>query len=157
MRIKTLKIRGFRNLRKADLEFKKDTKVFAFTGPNGQGKTNILEAIFLLAISKSFRTNENEDLVGFEDDFASLKTEVENDYLTVEVEDTGYGMQPEDLDKIFTRFYRVKDKNTRTIHGTGLGLAIVKSIVDSMHGSISVRSTPGEGTTFTVQLPLPGE
>ena len=87
----------------------------------------------------------------------SLKTGVENDYLTVEVEDTGYGMQPEDLDKIFTRFYRVKDKNTRTIHGTGLGLAIVKSIVDSMHGSISVRSTPGEGTTFTVQLPLPGE
>jgi len=63
-------------------------------------------------------------------------------------------MEKEDLGKIFTRFYRVKDSNTRAIQGTGLGLSLVKSIVDSHHGNITVESAPGKGTTFTVLLPL---
>jgi len=78
----------------------------------------------------------------------------ENEYLKLQVADTGFGMTEEDLDKIFTRFYRVKDANTRQIQGTGLGLAIVKSIIDSHHGKISVTSEVGRGTTFTVILPL---
>lgn len=78
-----------------------------------------------------------------------------DDYLRLDFRDTGFGIEKEDLDKIFTRFYRVKDSNTRGIHGTGLGLAIVKSIIDSMHGSISVASEPGQGTTFTILLPAP--
>lgn len=77
----------------------------------------------------------------------------ENDYIKIIISDTGYGIAEEDLEKIFTRFYRVKDENTRTIHGTGLGLAIVKSIIDSHHGSINVKSKLGAGTTFTVLLP----
>lgn len=76
-----------------------------------------------------------------------------DDYLRLDFSDTGFGISKEDLDKIFTRFYRVKDINTRQIHGTGLGLAIVKSIVDSLHGSISVTSELGKGTTFTLLLP----
>jgi PAS domain S-box-containing protein len=78
----------------------------------------------------------------------------ENEYLKIQVADTGYGISEEELDKIFARFYRVKDANTRQIQGTGLGLAIVKSIVESHHGKISVTSEVGRGTTFTVLLPL---
>jgi PAS domain S-box-containing protein len=78
----------------------------------------------------------------------------ENEYLKFQVADTGFGMSSEDLKKIFTRFYRVKDANTRQIQGTGLGLAIVKSIIESHHGKITVASEVGKGTTFTVFLPL---
>ena len=63
------------------------------------------------------------------------------------VSDTGVGMSPEKQGHIFTPFYT--DKN----RGTGLGLAIVKNIVDSHHGTISVDSKEGEGTTFTIALP----
>ena len=87
MRIKSLEINGFRNLKKTALELDSQTKVFALVGENGHGKTNLLEAIFLLAISKSFRTRENEDLIGFDEDFCSLKAEVEqgSDTLTLEL------------------------------------------------------------------------
>ena len=78
----------------------------------------------------------------------------ENEYLKIQVADTGFGITSEELEKIFTRFYRVKDANTRQIQGTGLGLAIVKSIIESHHGKISVTSKVGHGTTFVVLLPL---
>lgn len=79
---------------------------------------------------------------------------VENEYLKTELTDTGFGISSDELELIFTRFYRTKDKNTREIQGTGLGLAIVKSIIESHHGKISVASEVGSGTTFTVLLPL---
>jgi two-component system phosphate regulon sensor histidine kinase PhoR len=84
----------------------------------------------------------------------TISAAAENKYLKLQVIDTGFGISEEDLDKIFTRFYRVKDSHTRQIHGTGLGLAIVKSIIESHHGKISVKSERGKGTTFTVLLPL---
>ena len=71
----------------------------------------------------------------------------------VRVADTGFGIAEKHVDKIFERFYRVKDDNTRYITGTGLGLPIVKGLVDSLGGLIQVDSTPGEGSTFTVLLP----
>ena len=77
MRIKSLKFNGFRNLHKANIEFDSETKIFAFVGPNGHGKTNVLEAIFLLSISKSFRTNNNWDLIEFKEDFCSLNAKIE--------------------------------------------------------------------------------
>jgi len=80
----------------------------------------------------------------------------EGEFASIKVRDTGYGIPEEDLAEIFTRFYRVKDKNTREIHGTGLGLAIVKSIVDAHQGSICVESKLNQGTTFTVLLPPKG-
>ena len=84
----------------------------------------------------------------------TVSTASENGYLNVTVRDTGYGIPQEDLEKIFMRFYRVKDKQTREIHGTGLGLAIVKSIVEAHHGDITVESCVGGGSAFTVVLPL---
>jgi PAS domain S-box-containing protein len=86
-----------------------------------------------------------------------LSAALEKDYIAITVRDTGFGIPEEDLEEIFTRFYRVKDSNTREIHGTGLGLAIVKSIVTAHHGSIKVESKLGEGTAFTVLLPYAGE
>jgi signal transduction histidine kinase/FixJ family two-component response regulator len=74
----------------------------------------------------------------------------------IRVIDNGFGIPEKHLDKIFERFYRVKDDNTRYITGTGLGLPIVKGLVDSLGGIIEVESTPGEGSTFTVLLPTGG-
>jgi len=73
--------------------------------------------------------------------------------LRVRVIDNGFGMDARHLDKIFEKFYRVKDEKTRYITGTGLGLPIVKELVDSLGGMIEVESTPGKGSTFTVILP----
>jgi len=74
-------------------------------------------------------------------------------HLRVQVADTGFGIAAAHLDKIFERFYRVKDDKTRFITGTGLGLPIVKGLVDAMGGTIEVESAPGRGSTFTVALP----
>ena len=74
--------------------------------------------------------------------------------LRVKVADNGFGIAEKHLDKIFDRFYRVKDEKTRYIPGTGLGLPIVKGLVDSLGGIIEVASTPGEGSTFMVLLPV---
>jgi two-component system phosphate regulon sensor histidine kinase PhoR len=74
--------------------------------------------------------------------------------LRVKVMDNGFGIAEKHLDKIFDRFYRVKDERTRYITGTGLGLPMVKGLVDSLGGIIEVGSTPGEGSTFTVLLPI---
>ena len=71
----------------------------------------------------------------------------------VSVADTGFGIPEEDRGKIFNRFYRVKDSNTRHIVGTGLGLPIVKQVVEEMGGRIELESEPGKGSTFTVKLP----
>ncbi len=82
-----------------------------------------------------------------------LSATLDNEYVSIMVRDTGFGIPEEDMEEIFTRFYRVKNSDTRTIHGTGLGLAIVKSIVNAHHGSIKVASKLGQGSSFTVVLP----
>ncbi len=74
-------------------------------------------------------------------------------WIRVAVRDNGIGIEEKYLDKIFERFFRVKNDKTRHITGTGLGLAIVKGIVESLGGSIAVESRPGQGSTFTVLLP----
>ncbi len=83
MRIQNIKIKGFRNLRGIDLNFDDGVPIHAFVGSNGQGKTNILEAIYLCSLSKSFRTRTNADLVGFEEDFSSVKIDTNGDKLEV--------------------------------------------------------------------------
>ncbi len=78
-------------------------------------------------------------------------------HLCVRVADNGFGIEARHLEKIFERFYRVKDDNTRYITGTGLGLPIVKGLVESLGGIINVESTPGEGSTFEVRIPVSAE
>jgi signal transduction histidine kinase len=78
----------------------------------------------------------------------------QGEYIEIKVEDTGVGIPPEELPKIFDKFYRVKHPKTRPVMGTGLGLAIVKGIVDAHHGSIDVESVVDKGTTFRILLPV---
>lgn len=74
--------------------------------------------------------------------------------IRVKVIDSGFGIEAKYIDKIFERFYRVKNEKTRFLTGTGLGLPIVKGIVDSMNGYIDVQSEENKGSTFTVFLPI---
>jgi len=76
------------------------------------------------------------------------------EYVELAVRDTGVGIPPEALPRIFDRFYQVDSSSTREHAGTGLGLAIVKRIVDAHGASITVESRPGQGTTFLVRLPV---
>lgn len=83
----------------------------------------------------------------------TLSAEEEGGFLRLSVADTGIGISREDRERIFDRFFRVKDARTRYVVGTGLGLSIVKKIVEAHHGRISVESEPGRGSTFHVYLP----
>ena len=74
--------------------------------------------------------------------------------VAVEVIDTGIGIAREHRQRIFERFYRVDAARSRDSGGTGLGLAIVKHIAQAHAGEVTVRSTPGRGSTFTVRLPV---
>jgi two-component system phosphate regulon sensor histidine kinase PhoR len=82
----------------------------------------------------------------------SLTTEDQK--AVVIVEDDGIGIERKHLERIFQRFYRVDKARSRELGGTGLGLSIVKHVCIAHRGDVSVDSTPGEGTRFTVHLPL---
>jgi two-component system phosphate regulon sensor histidine kinase PhoR len=69
------------------------------------------------------------------------------------VADTGIGIPPEDVPRVFERFYRVDKSRSREMGGTGLGLSIVKHVVQVHGGTVDVESTMGKGTTFRVRLP----
>ena len=72
----------------------------------------------------------------------------------LKVADTGIGIPPEELPRLFERFYRVRNAVGRTFEGTGIGLSLVKELVLLHKGTIDVESQPGRGTTFTVSIPL---
>ena len=73
--------------------------------------------------------------------------------LRIEIADTGPGIEPRHLPRLFERFYRVDSGRSRDMGGTGLGLSIVKHLVETMGGAIGVESTPGRGSTFWFTLP----
>jgi DNA-binding response OmpR family regulator len=77
-----------------------------------------------------------------------------DDLARIAVYDTGIGIAPEDVPKLFARFSRIDSALTREIGGTGLGLSIVKSIVEMHGGNVAVESTPGSGSVFSFTLPL---
>ncbi len=77
-----------------------------------------------------------------------------NNHASITVTDTGIGIVEEEIPKLFDRFYRVDQSRSREIGGSGLGLSIVQSVIHKAGGSVSINSTPGEGTTVTLTLPL---
>lgn len=89
-------------------------------------------------------------------DEGEITLNVSNDktHLTIEISDTGIGIPPADIDRIFERFYTVDKSRSRKLGGTGLGLSIVKHIVMLHNGEIKVTSNPGNGTAFLVKIPL---
>lgn len=75
------------------------------------------------------------------------------DRVMIDVADNGVGMKPEDAEHIFERFYRADTSRTRSTGGSGLGLAITKSLVEAHGGTVTVKTAPGQGSTFTISLP----
>jgi len=82
-----------------------------------------------------------------------VKAEVQMEGLVLSVTDTGEGIPPDELPRIFDRFYRVDKARTRTTGGTGLGLSIVQEAVNQLDGTIEVINEPGTGMTFRIVLP----
>lgn len=78
----------------------------------------------------------------------------EGSFITLWVRDEGIGIPPEAQEKVFDRFYRADNSAHGRFPGTGLGLALVREIVESHDGGVRVESTPGEGSTFFVSLPI---
>ena len=83
----------------------------------------------------------------------AVRSTLDGQWLSIQVEDSGIGIPSSDLDRIFERFYRVDRARSRDTGGTGLGLAIVRHVATNHRGEVSVRSTEGVGTTFTLRLP----
>ncbi len=96
---------------------------------------------------------ENAVKYGKEGGGVEVKTLREGDHMTVTVRDDGIGIPPGALEHVFERFYRVDKGRSRQSGGTGLGLAIVKHIAELCGGTVTVESTLGRGSTFTVTLP----
>ena len=78
-----------------------------------------------------------------------------NAYIVIEVTDTGIGIEPDKVDSVFDKFTQADNSTTRIYGGTGLGLSISKRLAEMMGGTLAVRSVYGEGSTFTVSIPLP--
>jgi two-component system phosphate regulon sensor histidine kinase PhoR len=83
----------------------------------------------------------------------TISAEKKEDTVTVVVRDTGPGIDPKHVPRLFERFYRVDAGRSREIGGTGLGLSIVKHLVEAMGGQVTVESAVGQGSSFSVTLP----
>lgn len=113
------------------------------------GDPNLLEmAIFNLVENAAKYSGSPTITIAIE----NLENEVK-----ITVSDKGIGIPPADLEHIFERFYTVDKTRCRKMGGTGLGLSIVESVITKHYGKISVTSTLGQGTTFTILLPISGK
>ncbi|HJC57777.1 MAG TPA: cell wall metabolism sensor histidine kinase WalK [Candidatus Eisenbergiella intestinipullorum] len=106
-------------------------------------------------ITQAF-TNLVENAIKYNKEHGWVKVllDADHQFFTVEISDSGIGIPEADYDHIFERFYRVDKSHSREIGGTGLGLAITRNAVLLHRGSIRVSSVEGEGTCFTVKIPL---
>ena len=111
-----------------------------------RGDAQLLEQALVNLITNAVRYSGSPDIVvGLQCDATTAR---------VTVEDHGCGIAEEHLPRLFERFYRVQKDRSRACGGTGLGLAIVKHILILHRGRVTVNSTPGQGTCFTLTLPL---
>ena len=97
-----------------------------------------------------------ENAVKYSDEGSSVQVRARTDgrWVDVEVEDHGIGIPRRDLERVFERFYRVDRARSRETGGTGLGLAIVRHVASNHAGEVHVESAEGEGSTFTLRLPV---
>ena len=114
-------------------------------------EADVDEVKFTLAISNLV---ENGIKYNVDDGWVRVTLDADHKDFYVKVADSGMGIPQDSIDRIFERFYRVDKSHSREIGGTGLGLAITRSAVTKHHGTIQVSSKEGEGTTFTVRIPL---
>ena len=109
-----------------------------------------------LKLGQAF-TNLIENAVKYNDKengYVHVSLNADHQYFYVKVEDNGMGMPEDELDHIYERFYRIDKSHSTEIGGTGLGLAITKSVIALHRGVIKVHSVPGDGTTFSIRIPL---
>ena len=101
-------------------------------------------------------TNLLSNAIKFTRDGGEITTRltVHDDTASLSVSDTGVGIPEDEIEDVFLRFFRSSNVRADAIQGTGLGLSIVRSIVERHHGHIDVHSNEGQGTTFTITLPL---
>ncbi len=101
-------------------------------------------------------TNLIENAIKYnkQDGSVHVALDCDHQFFTVTVKDTGIGIPEEEIEHIFERFYRVDKSHSREIGGTGLGLSIARNIIIMHRGTISVESTPGEYSVFTVKVPM---
>ncbi len=85
----------------------------------------------------------------------TVSSSVKDRYLVIAVKDFGIGIKKEEMYKVFERFYRGGDELTRSVKGSGLGLTLVKEIVEAHRGKVHLESEPGQGSVFSIMLPLP--
>lgn len=97
---------------------------------------------------------ENAIKYNKDEGWVRVSLNADHKYFYVTVTDSGLGIPEESIDHIFERFYRVDKSHSTEIEGTGLGLAITRSAIMMHHGAIRVKSQVGEGTTFSVRIPL---
>lgn len=97
---------------------------------------------------------ENAIKYNKEHGFVKVTLDADHQFFTVQVADSGVGIPEDELEHIYERFYRVDKSRSREIGGTGLGLSITKSVILMHRGSVKVASIEGEGTDFTVKIPL---
>ncbi len=97
-----------------------------------------------------------DNAVKYSDDGAlvEVRTICDGAFVTLEVEDRGIGIPARDIERVFERFYRVDRARSRRTGGTGLGLAIVRHVARNHNGEVAVRSREGEGSTFSIRLPI---
>lgn len=106
-----------------------------------------LTNVFFNLLDNAIKYNSNPPEI-------SVSTKNINGSIQIDVQDNGIGISPEDQRKIFLRFYRVPTGNLHDVKGFGLGLSYVKLIVEAQKGKISVTSKPGNGSCFSIVLPL---
>jgi len=123
----------------ADLSAVRDVDVFAAADP-----TDIAVALDNLVDNALTYTVEGA---------VRVIVRADTSMVTIAVKDTGPGIAPEHLPRIFERFYRVDRARSRDSGGTGLGLALVRHVAERSGGTVSVESQPGSGTTFTLRFP----
>ena len=109
---------------------------------------NRLEQVYWNLLNNAIRHGESRSPM------IRISAGLAGDWVEILISDNGVGIPLEDQAHIFERFYRVHKHRARDAGGTGLGLSIVKNIVLAHGGQISLRSTPGEGATFIIRLPV---
>lgn len=126
--------------RSVKIHFFCDKAIYANADPSE------MEIIFNNLISNSIKYNKEGGEV-------CLRLEENSREITFEVEDSGIGMNPEEVEKLFHDFVRIRNTKTKDITGSGLGLSIVKKLIDLNHGTVEVKSVPDQGTRFRVAFP----
>ena len=107
----------------------------------------LLEQALINLVENAIKYSDPKSLV-------TLSLKKQADQFIIGVKDQGFGIEVKHHERIFERFYRIDVARSRKLGGTGLGLSIVKHIIQAHQGTVSVTSTPGEGSTFLIQIPF---